>query len=78
MSVNAQLPFFACKNIFLSNKYQRDIERYIYCEQFGVPPYEGDFGKQPAKWIEKAFVIKTALAKKQKNEVDNATRNNNN
>jgi len=78
MSINAQLPFFVCGNFFLDREYQRDIERYIYCEQFGVPPYEGDYGSQPAVWIEKAFTIKSALAQKQKKEVDNAKRNNHN
>ena len=28
-SVNAQLPFFCCKNIVHSREHQKDIERYI-------------------------------------------------
>ena len=56
---------------------QRDIERYIYCEQFNVPPYPGAYGDQPAKWVRRAFVIKGALAKKQKDQID-ATRKDNN
>ena len=55
---------------------QRDIERYIYCEQFNVPPYPGAYGDQPAKWVRRAFIIKGALAKKQKDQID-ATRPNN-
>ena len=56
---------------------QRDIERYIYCEQFNVQPYPGAYGDQPAKWVRRAFIIKGALAKKQKDQID-ATRKNNN
>ena len=76
-SVNAQLPFFCCKNIVHSREHQKDIERYIYSEQFGISPYPGSYGEQPAKWVDKAFIIKNALAKKQKDQID-ATRKNNN
>ena len=57
---------------------QRDIERYIYCEQFNVQPYPGSYGEQPAKWVRRAFIIKNTLAKKQKDQIDASTRNNNN
>jgi hypothetical protein len=76
-SVNAQLPFFCCKNIIRSREYQKDIERYIYSEQFGISPYPGSYGEQPARWVDKAFIIKNALAKKQKDQID-ATRKHNN
>ena len=76
-SVNAQLPFFCCRNIVQSRKHQKDIERYIYCEQFGISPYQGSYGEQPAKWVDKAFIIKNALAKKQRDEIDGRRKNNN-
>ena len=56
---------------------QKDIERYIYSEQFGISPYPGSYGEQPAKWVDRAFIIKNALAKKQKDQID-ATRKDNN
>ena len=74
-SVNAQLPFFCCRNIVQSREYQKDIERYIYCEQFGIPPYQGSYGEQPAKWVDKAFIIKNTLAKKQKDVIDGERNN---
>ena len=40
-SVNSQLPFFSCRNKILKNEYQKDIQRYIYCKEFGVPAYNG-------------------------------------
>ena len=77
-SVVSQMPFFACTNIFSDNKIQKDIQRYIYCEKFGIPPYKGSYGAQPAKWVSRAFEIKGALAKKEKKEIDNASRQNSN
>ena len=70
VSVISQIPFFACKNIFFEQSVQRDIEKYIYCEKFGVPPYSGDYGKQPYTWVKRAFAIRTALAKREKKELD--------
>ena len=57
----AQLPFFACRNIVLDEKYQKDIARYVYCNDFGTPPYKGDYGNQPKKWIDKSFLIKKIM-----------------
>ena len=76
-SINAQLPFFCCRNIVQSREHQKDIERYIYSEQFGIPPYPGSYGVQPAKWVVRAFIIKGALAKKQKDQIDGARKDNN-
>ena len=76
-SVNAQLPFFACRNVVLDNQHQKDIQRYIYCKEFGVPAYKGAYGDQPAKWVDKAFVIKNALAKKEKDLIDESRKSNN-
>ena len=76
-SVVSQMPFFACNNVFFDNKIQKDIQRYIYCEKFGVPPYKGSYGEQPANWVSKAFTIKAALAKKEKKEINAAKQNSN-
>tara|TARA_Y100000361_G_C11129680_1_gene328126 strand:- start:356 stop:715 length:360 start_codon:yes stop_codon:yes gene_type:complete len=70
-SVVSQLPFFACPNVLLDNKIFRDIQRYIYCEKFGTQPYKGTYGEQPYKWVSRAFTIKSALAKKEKKEIEN-------
>ena len=74
-SVNAQIPFFACKNIVYSKECQKDIQKYIYCKEFGVSPYEGSFEKHPARWIDKSFIIKKALAKKENAEIEKAKNN---
>ena len=58
------MPFFACMNIFFDNKIQKDIQRYIYCEKFGIPPYKGSYGEQPSKWVEKGFLIKSIIERK--------------
>ena len=76
-SVSAQMPFFACSNIFFDRNIQKDIQRYIYCEKFGIPPYKGSYGEQPAKWVGRAFAIKAALAKKEKKELENVRKNTN-
>ena len=73
-SVSSQLPFFCCPNLIQSRECQKDIERYVYCEQFGIPPYPGSYGEQPAKWVDKAFLIKNTFAKDQ---IDGSRKNNN-
>ena len=59
------MPFFACPTSLLDSDHQKDIKRYIYCSDFGVPPYSGGFGEQPARWVEKSFIINNAFAKKE-------------
>ena len=71
-SVQAQLPFFCCKNRVFDRKMQKDIQRYMYCEKFGISPYFGDFGKQPCLWVDKTFVIKKAFAKLESNKINKA------
>lgn len=69
-SVKAQLPFFCCNNVIQDKYLQRDIRRYLYCEQFNVPPFSGSFDDQPVRWIDKAFIIKNALAKLNKDKIE--------
>jgi len=63
-SIMAQLPFFSCKNIVLDDKSQKDIAKYIYCNDFNVQPYKGSYGEQPKIWIEKSFIISELKAEK--------------
>ena len=69
-SLMAQIPFFACPNKFMDTTLNTDIERYTYCEKFNIPPYEGSYDNQPAKWVRRAFAIRKALAKKEKKDID--------
>ena len=71
-SINAQLPFFTCRNHLIDNNTQRDINRYMYCSEFNVPPYKGDYGQQPSLWTQKTFIIKQALAKRENNIINKA------
>lgn len=73
-SVIKQLPFFACPNVLYSKQAQKDISRYLYSENFKVPPYKGSYGEQPSKWIAKSFLIKKTIESKKAEAVDNGTR----
>ena len=65
-SIYSQLPFFCCRNIIFDKDIQKDIQRYIYCKDNNVPPYKGDYNEQPALWVDRYFIIKSAFAKKEK------------
>ena len=69
-SVISQIPFFACKNIFFDQDVQRDIEKYIYCKEFGISPYPGSYNEQPKRWVDRAFLIKKALAKREESMIN--------
>ena len=75
-SINAQLPFFTCRNHLLDESIQKDISRYIYCKDFNVPPFKGSYGQQPSIWTQKTFIIKQALAKREKIAMDKAKKDN--
>ena len=74
LSVSKQLPFFSCMNILYNQEAQKDIEKYIYCKEFGISPYPGSFGEQPKRWVDRAFSIKKALAKREQSMVDKQNR----
>ena len=65
LSVSKQLPFFSCINIIYDRESQKDIEKYVYCKEFGISPYPGSFGEQPKRWIDRMFMIKKALSRKE-------------
>jgi hypothetical protein len=69
-SLIAQIPFFACNNRFFDRQVNQDIEKYLYCEKFNVPPYTGSYEEQPALWVRRAFAIKSAIAKKEKKDIN--------
>ena len=64
-SVSQQLPHFCCMNIILDRKSQKDISQYLYCKEFGVVPFPGEYGSQPQRWINKVNIIKLAMAKRE-------------
>ena len=71
-SVVSQMPFFACRNVLFDKDIQKDVQRYLYCEKFNVPPYEGGYNNQPCLWVEKAFLIRKYLAKLESREIKKA------
>ena len=75
-SINAQLPFFSCRNIMFDKDIQKDIQRYIYCNETSVPPYPGGYNDQPALWLDRYFIIKKALAKRDNNLAEKAKKEN--
>ena len=70
-SVMAQLPFFACNNIFLNKESQKDIARFVYSRDFGISPYQGSYGEQPAKWVAKSFLLKNLLERQKSKAIKN-------
>ena len=50
------------------------MNRYIYCTETGTPAFSGSYGEQPAKWVQYFFIIKNALAKKEKRKYDEMNR----
>ena len=74
-SINAQLPFFSCKNSVYDKGIQRDIQRYLYCNEVNIPPYEGAYDKQPALWVDRYFIIKKSFAKREKSQISKANKN---
>ena len=70
LSVSKQLPFFSCMNVVYDKDIQKDIEKYVYCKEFGISPYPGSFGEQPKRWVDRMFMIKRALAKKEQAMID--------
>lgn len=61
-SVFYQLPFFCCPDNFIEPKFQKDIEKYLYCEDTKTPAFPGHYGSIPNIWIEKHFIIKQSLS----------------
>ena len=62
-SISRQLPFFSCMNIALDKQCQKDISKFLYCKEFNIPPFKGDYGDQSNRWINKVNIIKSYIAK---------------
>tara|TARA_R110002012_G_scaffold59266_10_gene154780 strand:+ start:1949 stop:2245 length:297 start_codon:yes stop_codon:yes gene_type:complete len=61
LDIKEQLPFFCCINLVLNPSDQKDISKYIYCKEVGIPPHQGEYSTQPSLWVEKFWTIKQAL-----------------
>ena len=57
------MPFFTCINVLFEKEAHIDIEKYLYCKEFGVAPYPGSFNDQPKRWVDRMFIIKKAFNK---------------
>ena len=75
-SVKSQLPFFACNNIIFNKEFQKDIERYVYCDNFSIAPYSGAYGEQPSRWTQKSYIIKKAINKIQNKAIEDGKHKN--
>ncbi len=70
-SVMAQLPFFACSNVMINQEAQKDISRFVYVRNFNVPAYNGSYGEQPKKWVEKSFLLNNLLERQKAKAMKN-------
>ena len=61
LDVFFQLSYFCCPNIILNEKIQKDIQRYVYCEDTKTQPYPGSYGDVPAKWMSIHFILRNAI-----------------
>ena len=73
-SVSKQIPIFACKNMLVNPTYIKDLNRYLYCKEMNVSPYEGSYDKQPVKWIEKYYIIQGILNKLESVQIKKANK----
>lgn len=64
IAIYEQIPFFCCPNNIISDAYQRDIEKYIYCKETGTKPFKGAYGDTQKTWIDKFFIIKRSITKR--------------
>ncbi len=62
LDVLYQIPFFACKNHIIRRDFQKDITKYIYCNDTGIKPHDGSYKDTPAIWKQKHFLIKQSLS----------------
>ena len=45
----------------MDQKAQKDISRFMYVRSFNVPAYNGSYGEQPKKWVEKSFLLNNLI-----------------
>ena len=46
----------------------------MYCSETNVSPYKGEYGEQPALWVDTYFIIKRAFAKRESKVIESAKR----
>jgi hypothetical protein len=69
-SASRQLFLFACPNLITNSKqFLNDIRKYHYCKDMNTPAYPGSYEKQPAKWIDKYYIIRGSLGKLEEVEI---------
>jgi len=73
LAVSAQLPLFSCPNVVFDKWSNTQINRYQYCKEFGIKPFNGDYSEQPAKWIEVYKVIKNATIVAERKAIKDAS-----
>ena len=80
LSINiiSQIPFFSCLNHIRDIEHLKFINKYVFSTETGTPAYNGCYGEQPAMWVDYFFIIKNALAKKEKMMHDKSRRENKN
>jgi len=66
VAVFEQLPFFCCFGNIFDSDCQEDIEKYLYCNETSTPAYPGTYKDTPKIWIRKYYIIKKALALREK------------
>ena len=57
-----QLPFFCCPDKLIDSEMQKDISKYVFCDDTKTSPYPGDYSNIPSIWFEKHFIIKQAIS----------------
>ena len=77
VAVFEQLPFFCCFSNLFDSDCQEDIEKYLYCNETSTPAYPGTYSDTPRILIKKYYVIKTALALREKLLRDRASEDRN-
>ena len=77
-SVSRQLFFYTCPNLITGTNPDNSfaINQYHYCKEMNTPAYEGSFHKQPAKWLERWYIIRGALAKLESIQIKKAKKGN--
>ena len=65
-NIYEQLPFFVCNNKILDKECQKDISKYVYCNDTKTPPYSGSYQDTPSMWIDKYYRIKNAIMLREK------------
>ena len=50
-----------CPKSVLDNQVYHLINRYFYCKEFNIQPFNGSYDDQPSKWLFMCNIIKSEL-----------------